>query len=222
MSRPAQHKWLRYGVGLVALLAAIAWTAVSLLNPISTLSILADDVRESFGLAADRSPILVFARMQALAQRGRIDKAIEIGHQSMVKHPGDEWVPPQLATLYLTKARSDTTHAKLYVGEALKYRDMALSSSNSPQSLLQLAYISDYAGDLLGDQRCIQYRNALRLTDAAFGQIAQRRDVINRHIKTTPEDIEELSKLDVYAEVAHQRRTQVQQKLMDYDCAAGT
>src|SRR5439155_6367172 len=89
------------------------------------------------------------------------------------QHPNDgsnDLVYKHVATLFLEKAQKNSGHAEEYVKQALLYRDKALRLDSDPSrgwrsmaGLRDLALISESAGDLSNEQRCVQYRNADKL-----------------------------------------------------------
>jgi hypothetical protein len=221
MDRSKLRKRLTICLTIVVIAVAAILVGDELLRLDSNLSIFADEVRETLGIPVDEPGVYVLIKMRALEARGRRDKAIEIGSRFTTRNPSaDSRVPEQVAVLYLRKARTDPAHAEEDVREAMKFRDIAVQSSlDSPGLLVQLAGISEYAADLSSKQRCIEYRNALKIIDAALSRMAGRKDELTRHIKITEEDTAELKDLNESESNTRLRVTKLEDKVRNSGCA---
>lgn len=213
--------WARRRLVLVSviLLLLIAVTAViSLKNDDSTLSVLVRVGREEMGWSADTTGSAVLRRMGRMLKRGDIDEAIGIGRGWAQKHPGT-FISTQTAALCIMQASKDPQHTDSYVKQALELRDAALPSvSDSSWELSTYASISEGAGDLSPSQRCVQYRNAVKLLRRASSLENDRKAEIARHIVMTKEDSITMEKLQSSLQSFDVQIARLQQKSQSSDC----
>lgn len=190
--------------GIVAL---VVWIVVLLHDDGSVLSILVravptvssllvKDVSSRMGWARDSSAADVLQTMKKYYKRGRYDDAIKAGIAWTEKHPDDSWnglIYMEASALYLKKAEKDDEHAEEDVTAVLVYRDKALPLfPNNLYWLQRLAAISESAGDLSPTQRCVQYRNAMKLLDRVNILLAAEKDRVARQFKPNPADCEQM------------------------------
>jgi hypothetical protein len=151
--------------GIVAL---IVWIVVLLLDDGSVLGILVREVPSYVGWASDSTAADALRRMSKYKKKGRYDDAIKAGIAWTQRYPdagySNGWIYTDVSALYLKKAAKDGDEAEEDVKQAVVYRDKALPfSTDSLYSLQRLAAISESAGDLSAPQRCVQYRNTMKL-----------------------------------------------------------
>lgn len=161
------------------------WLAVSLRDDDSTLRVVSRYIAHRTGLSPDRSVYEVLRTMQRYARRRRYDAAIAAGEDWTNKNPisgSNDQVFLLMASLRLEQAKQKPQLADDYVAQAIRYRDKALPIASdislgwySVNALQQMALISEYAGDLSSNQRCVQYRNALKLLDRVLHQLEEKR-----------------------------------------------
>jgi hypothetical protein len=161
-------RWILLGVA-VFFTAFVVWVVVSLRNGDSTLSVVASYVQKATCWRADSSAACELKTMDKYQTKGHYDDAISTGLALAEKYPDSftrGWIYEDVSALYLTKARMDSGRAEEYLRQAIYYRDKAVpSASDSPYLLRQLAVVSESIGDLYTAQRCVQYRNSIKLLD---------------------------------------------------------
>ena len=128
-------------------------------------------------------------------KKGRYDDAITGGILWTEKHPhagSNGWIYTDVAGLYLEKAVKDGEYTEEDVKQALLYRDKALQFDPDGLYSLQLATISESAGDLSAAQRCVQYRNAIKILDRMAVLLGEEKDRAARQFKPHPDDVERI------------------------------
>jgi hypothetical protein len=154
---------------LALVLGLATWIVVSLRNDNSILSIVARGEMKNLGWVADSTTGDVLVRMAKYEDRGKYDDAIRVGVGWTEKHPDmtfDDLVFTDLGFLYLRKAHADAGRSDEYVRMAVSYRDKALpAEADSIPGLEKLARLSEAIADFSQNQRCPQYRNAIKLLD---------------------------------------------------------
>src|ERR1035438_3403666 len=179
--------------GIVAL---VVWIVVLLHDDGSVLSILVRRVPSYMGWAPDSTTTDVLRRMWKYEKKGRYDDAIKSGIAWTKKYPdagSNGWIYTDVSALYLKKAAKDDEHAEEDVTQALLYRDKALPfSTDSLYSLQRLAAISESAGDLSAPQRCVQYRNTMKLLDRVNILLTEEKNRVARQFKPDPADCEQM------------------------------
>jgi len=155
----------------IASIITVIWVVVTWRNDDSTLRVVTRGVtsyvKRKMGWSDD--PFAVLDRMAKYEKSGRYDDAISTGVACAEKYPDSftsGWIYRDISVLYLKKAKADGTRAEEYVRQAVFYRDKALrTASDSPHALAQLVAISLSIGDLFPAQRCVKYRNSMKLLD---------------------------------------------------------
>jgi len=165
----------------------------------SVLGILVRKAPTYVGWASDSTAADVLRRMSKYEKKGRYDDAIKSGIAWTQKYPdagSNGWngrIYTDVSALYLKKASQDDEHVEEDVTQALLYRDKALPfSTDTMYWLQQLAAISEHAGDLSPTQRCVQYRNAMKLLDRVNILLAAEKDRVARQFKPNPADCEQM------------------------------
>lgn len=178
------------------MVALVVWSVV---DDSSVLGILAREVPRYMGWAPDSTTSDVLRRMSKYEKKGRYDDAIKSGLAWTEKHPDtgsngwNGWIYTDVSALYLKKAAEDDEHAEEDVTEALLYRDKALPfSTDSLYWLQKLAAISESVGDLSPAQRCVQYRNTMKLLDRVNILLTEEKDRVARQFKPDPADCEQM------------------------------
>lgn len=148
------------------------------------------------GIARDETTVDVLRTMHVYVGRERYDLAVAAGDNWTAEHPIDgsnDRVFLAISSTYLERARRDKQNADAYVSQAILYRDKAIPIASdralgwySIGTLRDMASVSEAAGDLSEKQRCIQYRNALKLYKYIVERLNDIRDEISR--RTPPED----------------------------------
>jgi len=179
---------------IAAVVTLLIWSVVLVRDDDSVLSILIR--REHMPWAPDSTTSDVLHRMSKYQKKGRYDDAIRAGIMWTEKYPDDGsnvWLYMDVSALYLLKAAKDGEHAEEDVKQALLYRDKVLPfASDGLYSLQQLAEISESAGDISGAQRCVQYRNAIKITDRMAVLLSEEKDRVARQFKPRPDDVERI------------------------------
>ncbi len=182
--------------GIVAL---VGWIVVLLLDDGSVLGILVRALPSHMGWASDSTAADVLRSMKKDEKKGHYDNAIKDGIAWTQKYPdaaSNGWngrIYADVSALYLKKAANDDEHAEEDVTEALLYRDKALPfSTDSLYWLQELAGISESAGDLSPTQRCVQYRNAMKLLDRVNILLTEEKGRVARQFKPDPADCEQM------------------------------
>jgi hypothetical protein len=180
--------------GIVALIVCVV---VLLLDDGSVLGILVREVPSYVGWASNSTAADVLRRMRKYEKKSRYDDAIKAGIAWTQKYPdagySNGWIYTDVSALYLKKAAKDGDEAEEDVKQAVVYRDKALPfSTDSLYSLLRLATISESAGDLSPTQRCVQYRNTMKLLDRVNILLTEEKDRVARQFKPDPADCEQM------------------------------
>lgn len=208
-------------VGIAFSLTSVIWVVPSLRNEDSTLSVVTSYVtryvKVKMGWSDD--PFTVLARMAKYENRGRYDDAISAGVACTEKYPDSftsGWIYQDISVLYLKKARMDAERAEEYLKQAVLYRDKALrTASDSPNSLAQLVVISVSIGDLSAAQRCVQYRNSMKLLDRMNLLVAEDKDRLARQFKP---DVAERKKVEGNSDWTKATTKEVQTRLSTSGC----
>jgi hypothetical protein len=141
------------------------------------------------GWSADTTTADVLRRMAKYEKKGRYDDAIRTGAAWTEKYPDSGEMYEVISVLCLKQAGKDGQHADEYVNRAIVYRDKALPfAADSPWGLERLAAISEYAGDLSTNQRCTQYRNAIKLLDNTTLLLNEKKVHEARQFRVVPND----------------------------------
>jgi hypothetical protein len=147
------------------------------------------------GWAPDSTTGDVARTMTKYQKKGRYDEAIQAGIMWTEKYPdagSNAWLYMDVSALYLVKAAKDSVHTEEDVKQALVYRDKALRFDPDGMYSLQLATISESAGDLSAAQRCVQYRNAIKILDRMAVLLGEEQDRVARQFKPHPDDVERI------------------------------
>jgi hypothetical protein len=135
--------------------------------------------------------------VEKYAKKGRYDDAINSELAWVEKHPDgyiNGWFYEEISELYLRKAKIDGGRAEEYLRQAVYYRDRAVPSASDDSYLLQqLAIVSESIGDLSIAQRCVQYRNSIKLLDRMKLLANENKDHLERQFKP---DIDERQKAE--------------------------
>jgi hypothetical protein len=193
-------RWILLGVAVI-FTAFGAWVVVSLRNHDSTLSLVASYVQRATCWPADSSVACEFdaelKTMEKYRKKARYDDAISTGIAWTEKYPDSSmngWIYEDISMLYLRKARTDSGRAEEYLRMAVLYRDKAVPSASDNSYLLQqLALVSESIGDLSTAQRCVQYRNSIKLLDRMKLLENENQDRLARQFKP---DLDERQKAD--------------------------
>lgn len=101
-----------------------------------------------------------------------------------------------ISHIFLKRAQADPAHTREHVRSALKYRDKAVPIASdqelgwySMNTVKELAAITEMAGDLSTEERCVQYRNSLRLRKVLKARLQDKAEEIARRIVAKPEDL---------------------------------
>jgi hypothetical protein len=168
----------------------------------------------------------VLHKMESYQEHGYYDAAINAGEAWTSKNPSglaNEAVLIGIASVYLRKARHDQKHAEAEIREALRYRDEALKAASDPElgysmsALRDLALISEYAGDLSSEQRCIQYGNAIKLYEHLLAQLTDKKDEISRRFVPDNKDLT-VADVDCLADETHDAMAQIREKQQRFAC----
>ena len=161
----------------------------------------------------------ILEKMARYEKEGRYDDAISSGLAWTEKHPegiDSEWIYREISLLYLKKASLDQKHKEDYLQQALSYRDKLLpSASNSPYTLEPLETISEYVGDLSTTQRCVQYRNSIKLLDSMNTLLSEDKARLARQFKGDPDESEKVQRLSSWIDIAKHR---VESKQLSAGC----
>lgn len=193
----AKH-WVLLGVA-VFFAAFVVWIVSSFRNDDSTLSVVARYVRQETCWPLDSSAACVFKTMAKYEKNGRYDDAINAAVRLAAKHP-DSFTSgllyEDISRLYLRKSRTDSGRAEEYLTQAVSYRDKALPfASDSPYFLQQLVVLSESIGDLSTSQRCIQYRNSIKLLARMRLLANEDQDRLTRQFKPIADERQKLDHL---------------------------
>ncbi len=213
-------RWILVGA-TVFFTAFVAWVVVSLRNDDSALMVVARYVKEETCWPADSSAVCVLKTMAKYEKNGRYDDAVSAGVALAQKHPDSftsGWIYEDISELYLRRARMDSGRAEEYLKQAVFYRDKALPShldSDSPYSLNTLVLLSESIGDLSTSQRCIQYRNSIKLLDRMKLLANEEEHRLARQFKS---NLDERQKLDNLLECIDVVTKRVRAKLSASGC----
>lgn len=211
-------RWILAGAGAFSLACAI-WVVLSLRNDDSTLSVVTRYLRDEICWSADSNLLCVLRRMAKDERKGRYENAISTGLAWTRKHPdGFEsgLIYRDLSVLYLKRARMDSGHAEEHLKQAIFYRDKELpSASDSPYALQPLEAISEAVGDLSADQRCVQYRNSIKLVNRMNFLVTEDKGRLARQFKPDPVEREQIECLSEWIESTTRR---VEAKLATAGC----
>lgn len=193
-SSSSRQRWLVVS----GVTVAVVWIVVLLLDDSSVLGILVRRVPTYIGWAHESPADDVVRRMHKYERKGRYDDAIKAGVAWTQQHPDADssvwngWIYTGVSALYLKKAARDGEDAELDIQQALLYRDRAVPfSTESLYAMQRLAAISESAGDLSAPERCVQYRNTMKLLDRANILLTEEKDRMARQIKPNPADCEQ-------------------------------
>jgi hypothetical protein len=200
----------------------IVWVAVSLRNDDSALSVLTRDLKESMCWSADSSTACVLKAMTKYEKHGRYDDAASVGAAWADKSPDSfmsGWIYQDISALYLKRARVESGRAEEYLKQAVIFRDKAVvSASDSPASLQRLAAISESVGDLSTAQRCVQYRNSIKLINRLNQLANEGKERLARQIRP---DLNERRENECLFEWIDASTKRVRGKLSAYACQNG-
>jgi hypothetical protein len=211
------RRWFAFGMGAVALIFAL-WLFFSLRDGDSTLS---NAVRYIGGEAgwSDSSAAGVFERMEKYRKKGRYDKAISAGEVWAKKNPDSSasgWIYRYLSALYLDRSKSDREHSEQFLLQSALYRDRALKFSSGGAGELQpLESISECVGDLSVAQRCVQYRNSIKILDRMSALLNEDKDRLARQFKPDAEEHKQVQCLSDWTDATAAR---VRKKLETSGC----
>lgn len=202
-------------------LTCVIWVVLSLRNDDSTLSVVTRYVtryvKVKMGWSYD--PFTVLARMAKYEERGRYDDAISTGVACAEKYPDSftsGWIYRDISVLYLKKAKADGTRAEEYLRQAVLYRDKALrTASDSSYSLAQLVAVSLSIGDMSSAQRCVQYRNSMKLLDRMNLLVNEDKDRVARQFKPDPAERKKIEDISAWTDASIK---QVETKISTAGC----
>ena len=184
----------RFGLSLILVFLALfaSWVAFIHRRDASAFGY----ISRRLGLASDRNTLELLKTMQVYASRERYDLAIAAGENWTVKHSIDgsnDQVFLAISSTYLERARRDKQNPDAYLFQAILYRNKALPTASdralgwySIGTLREMALVSETVGDLSEQQRCTQYRNALKLHQQVVERLNEKRDEVSR--RTPAED----------------------------------
>lgn len=170
---------------------------------------------------ADSSAICVQKAMATYEESGRYDHAVSAGVAWTQKYPDSStsgWIYEEISELYLRRATIDSGRAEENLKQAVFYRDKALPShldSDSPYSLDTLVSISESIGDLSASQRCVQYRNSIKLLDRMRLLANEEQHRLARQFKPNLDERQKLNNLQECIDVVTKR---VGEKLSTSGC----
>lgn len=228
MKAPRPKRLILIGA-LILTLGVAACVVLSLRNDDSILSIVVRDVMRKMPWAPDSTTFDVLGRMAKYEKRGRYDDAINAGIAWTEKHPengSNDWIFRHIALLCLEKARKDSGHADEYIRRAMLYRDKALPfESDSISSLRDVALFSEAGGDLSASQRCVHYRNAIKLLEHLGDVLRERRAVAPKEEAfvaprqgTSAEYVLTVEDINALLERTNGTMTRVKEKLQKSGC----
>jgi tetratricopeptide (TPR) repeat protein len=211
------RRWFAFGMVAVALAFAL-WLFFSSRNDDSTWSVVVRYVGGKAGWS-DSSAAGIFERMEKYRKKGRYDKAISAGEAWAKKNPdssGSGWFYRYLSALYLDRGRSDREHSEQFLQQAVSYRDRALkSTSGGVRDLQPLESISECVGDLSVAQRCVQYRNSIKILDRMSLLLTEDKDRLARQFKPDAEEHKQVQCLSDWTDATAAR---VRKKLETSGC----
>jgi hypothetical protein len=189
----------------------IVWLILALLNDDSTLNAEARYLKETACWTTESNAACVIKGMAKYQKKGRYDDAINVGVAWTQKNPDgplSAWIYRDLSVLYLKRASQDKANAEAYVKEAILYRDKALpSASDSAYALQPLLVITESAGDLSPSQRCVQYRNSMKVLDRMNVLVNEDKDRLERQFKPDPKERNDLECLSGWMDTSSTRLT---------------
>jgi len=179
-------------IGAAVVAAFIAWLLLSLLNDDSTLNAAARYLKETVCWTTQSNVACVIHGMAKYEKQGRYDDAINTGVAWTQKNPDgliSGWIYRDISMLYLKRAKADRADTEAYVKQAVLYRDKALpSASDSAYALQPLLVITESAGDLSQSQRCVQYRNSMKLLDRMSALAREDKGRLAKQFKPDPKE----------------------------------
>jgi len=225
----ARSKRLLFIGALVLTIVVAVWTVSSLRDDDSSLSVFVSYARKRMGWSADTRAYDVIVRMSGYIKQGRYDDAVRVGNAWTAKNPNSKWnveIYKLISQLYLERAKADSGHADDYVRQAMLYRDKLLPfESNNVYGLRYLGSLSETGGDLSEAQRCVQYRNAIKLLEHLTGMLREQRTVAPKEKAfvvprkgTAAEYVLTVEDIDAMLERTRGAATQVQEKLQKSGC----
>lgn len=184
----------RWKVTAASALLLVSWLineqlAAAFRDDGSGLSVLITRAADKMGFDTGGMSFAVLHKMENYEKRGMYDAAIEAGIKWLNRNPEsfDDQVSLAVACAFLHKAQQDNKHAEEYVRQALLYRDKAIPIASdsergwySMSTVWDMAVISESAADISDDQRCVQYRNTIRLLQLLAGRAQDKQDEISR------------------------------------------
>jgi hypothetical protein len=189
----------RWKLSFAALLLLCFWVWTEQLcalrddgSSLSVLITLASDKIDRSPRSSNYGVYGVLKKMANYRKRGYYDAAVDAGKAWTGAYPNDgmnDMVFIAVASSYLEKAQRDRARAEDYVHEALLYRDKALPIASDPaqegySTLRDLALISEYAGDLSPEQRCVQFGNTVKLYEHLIVRLKDKQE--KYHVDSSP------------------------------------
>ncbi len=227
MKAPQPKRLILIGALIIAFGAAL-WVVFSLRDEDSMLSIVLRDVPRVMGWAPDSTTSDVLRRMAKYEKQSRYDDAVRAGNAWTEKHPNSDsnvWIFTLIARLYLQRAKAESGHADEYVTQAMLYRDKALPfESDNISGLRDLALLSEAGGDLSASQRCVQYRNSLKLLEHLGDvlrerqAVAPKQEVLAPRQGTSAEYVLTVEDINALLERTNGTITRVREKLQKSSC----
>lgn len=204
-----RHRILTAGAAIIA--AFIVWLTFSLPNDDSTLHAEVRYLKETLCWTAESNVSCVIKGMAKYEKKGRYDDAINVGVAWTQKNPSGPisgWIYRDISVLYLKRASQDKANAEAYVKESISYRDKALpTASDSAYALQPLLLVTESAGDLSPSQRCVQYRNSMRVLDRMKLLVSEEEDRLDRQFKPDPKERNDLECLSEWMDTSGKRLT---------------
>jgi len=193
------------------------------------LSIVVGNLPRAMGGGTDSTTSDVLRRMAKYEKQSRYDEAIRAGNAWTEKHPDSDsnaWMFTLIARLCLQGAKAESGRADEYVTQAMLYRDKALRfESDNPSGLRDLAWLSEAGGDLSATQRCVQYRNAIKILAHLAEVLRERRAVAPKQEAfvaprqgTPAEYVLTVEEIDTLLERTNGTVTRLREKLQKSGC----
>lgn len=196
-------------LAFAAFFAAFVWTAVSLRNDDSTLSVVVRYVKNTMCWSADTNSVCMLEAMAKYEKKGHYDEAVSTGVELAEKYPNSptsEWIYEDISALYLRRAKTDDGRAEEYLKQAILYRDKAIpSASDSPYALSRIVALSELIGDLSTVQRCAQYGNSIKLLDRMKLLANEDKDRVTRQLRPDLVEREKVEALLNWIDAASKR-----------------
>jgi hypothetical protein len=222
-------KRLLFISALVLTVVVAVWAVSSLRDDDSSLSVFVRNAGKRMGWSADTTTYDVILRMSGYINQGRYDDAVRVGNAWTARNPNSESnveLYRLISQLYLERAKADSGHADDYVRQAMLYRDKMLPfESNNIYGLRYLESLSEAGGDLSESQRCVQYRNAMKLLEHLTNMLREQRTVAPKEKAfavprkgTAAEYVLTVEDIDAMMERARRAVAQVQEKLQKSGC----